>query len=131
MADVPVLGFRKHWTQKLASLKSESHGTTNKYPEAAALVQQVYEVLSDTEILAGCTPATVRECSEWTTIVRSAEENRANFCKAVHDKPLFIPLYGMYMVTLNELKAVLKVCAQTTNKQTNSVALVRHRTIPT
>jgi hypothetical protein len=49
MADIPVLGFRKYWTQKLASLKSESDGTTNKHTEAAALVQQVYKVLSDTD----------------------------------------------------------------------------------
>jgi hypothetical protein len=106
MVDVPVLKFRKHWTQKLASLKSESHGTTNKYPEVAALVQQVHKVLSDTEVLAGCTPATMRECSEWPTIVRSAEGNRAKFCKVLHGNPLFSAPYGMYTVTLIKLKAV-------------------------
>jgi hypothetical protein len=81
MADVPVLGFRKYWTQKLASLQSECHAITNirKYPEAASVVQQIYRVLSDTEILAGCTPAKVEESCEWTSIVKSAEENRANF----------------------------------------------------
>jgi hypothetical protein len=53
----------------------------NKYPEAASVVQQVYEMLSDIEILAKCTPAKVGKSSEWTSIVSSAEENRANFCK--------------------------------------------------
>jgi hypothetical protein len=54
--DVPVAGFRKDWPQKLAS-----HATTNKYSEAASVVQRVYKVLSDTENLARCTPAKVGE----------------------------------------------------------------------
>jgi hypothetical protein len=78
MADVTEPGFRKYWRQKLSSLKSQYHDITNKYPEAASVVQ-VYQVLSDIEILAKCTPAKVGESSKWTTIVSSAEENRANF----------------------------------------------------
>jgi hypothetical protein len=39
-------------------------------------------------------------------------ENRANFCTGLDRKPLFSALHGMYMVTLNELKAILKVTAQ-------------------
>jgi hypothetical protein len=112
MADVPVPGFRKYWTQKLASLKSECHAITSKYPEATSVVQQVCRVLSDVETLAGCTPAKVGDGSECTSIVKSAEENRANICKGVNGKPLFRALYGMYTVTLNELKTVFKVSAQ-------------------
>jgi hypothetical protein len=44
--------------------------------------------------------------------MNSAEENRANFCKNVDGKPLFSALYSIYTVTLNELKAVLKMRAQ-------------------
>jgi hypothetical protein len=54
MADVPVPGFRTFWAQKLASLKSESYNDMNKYPEAASVVQQVYNVVSAIENLAGC-----------------------------------------------------------------------------
>jgi hypothetical protein len=57
------------------------------------------------------TLAKVEESSEWTSVVKSAE-NRAKFCKALDGEPLFNALYGMYTVTLNELKAVLKVSAQ-------------------
>jgi hypothetical protein len=39
----------------------------------------MYKMLSDIEILAKCTPAKVRESSEWKPIVSSAEENRAKF----------------------------------------------------
>jgi hypothetical protein len=39
VADVPVPGFRQYWTQKLPSLKSEYHTITNKFPEAASVVQ--------------------------------------------------------------------------------------------
>lgn len=34
------------------------------------------------------------------------------FCKVVYGMPLCSAHYGMYMVTLNELKATLKVSAQ-------------------
>jgi hypothetical protein len=66
-------------------------------------------VISDIEILAKCTPARVRESSEWTTIVKSAKENRAKFCLLSDVKPIFSAFYGMYTVTLKELQAVLKV----------------------
>jgi hypothetical protein len=81
----------------------------NKYPEAASVVQQVYKVLSDFEKLARCTPAEVAESSEWTSIVNCLEENRATFCKILARKLLFS---SMYAITLNELKAILKVSAQ-------------------
>jgi hypothetical protein len=106
MADAPVPGFREYWTQTLASLNYQCHAITNKYSEAGTAVQQVHKVLSDIEILAGCTPAEVGESSEWTTTVNSAEEKRANFCKSLDGKLLFSALYGIYTVTLTELKAV-------------------------
>jgi hypothetical protein len=53
----------------------------------------------------------VGESSEWTYIVNSVE-NRANVCKALDEKLLFSALYSMYTVTLNKLKAVLKLSAQ-------------------
>jgi hypothetical protein len=48
---------------------------------AASVVQQVHKLLNGIEILAGCTQAKVGESSEWTSIVKSAEENRAKFAK--------------------------------------------------
>jgi hypothetical protein len=105
MADVPVPVFWKYWTQMLTSLNSQCHAIAIKYPKPGTVVQ-VQKVLSDIEILAGCTPAEVGECSEWTSIVNSAKENRANFFKSLVGKLLFSVFYGMYMVTLIELKAV-------------------------
>jgi hypothetical protein len=112
MADITEPGFRKYSRKELSSLTYQCHDITNKYPEAASVVQQVYKVLSDIEILAKCTPAKVGESSEWTSIASSAKENRANFCKILEGKPLFSPLCGIYTLQLNELKAVLKVNAQ-------------------
>jgi hypothetical protein len=80
MMDVPGLEFWKYWRQQLASLKSEFYAITNKHPEAASIVQQVRRVLSDTEILAACTPAEVGTSSEWTSIVNSVEK-RSTFIK--------------------------------------------------
>jgi hypothetical protein len=39
-------------------------------------------------------------------------EGRANICKDVDRKPVFSAVYGMYTVTLKELKGVLKISAQ-------------------
>jgi hypothetical protein len=61
MADVPVPRFQKYWTQKLASLKTESHAIMNTYPEATSVEQQIYRVLSDIENVGGCTLAKVGE----------------------------------------------------------------------
>jgi hypothetical protein len=58
----------------------------------------------------------VGESPQWTTIVNSAEENRANFCEILDRKPLFSTLYGMYTVTLKKLQAVLKVNTQDRTK---------------
>jgi hypothetical protein len=54
----------------------------------------------------------VGESSEWTSILSSTEDNRGNFCKILEGKRLFSALYGIYKLTLNELKAVLKMKAQ-------------------
>jgi hypothetical protein len=45
-------------------------------------------------------------------LLSAARRRAVNFCKALDRKPLFSALYGMYAVTLNELKAVLMVSAQ-------------------
>jgi hypothetical protein len=61
MADIPIQRFQKYWAQKLASLKSESHAITNKYSEAASVVQQVYKVPNDTENFAECALGEISE----------------------------------------------------------------------
>jgi hypothetical protein len=58
-------------------------------------------VLSDIGNLAGRTPTKVGESYEWTSTVNSTEGNRANFCKDLDGKLLFIAIYCMCM---NELK---------------------------
>jgi hypothetical protein len=70
----------------------------------------------------------VGESFEWTSILSSVEENTANFCKAVDGKPDFSALSavcGMYDVTLNELKAVLKVSAHAGQSDAMSKTSVR------
>jgi hypothetical protein len=99
MADIQVPGLRKYWTQTLTWLNSQSRAITNKFPEVGSVVQQVYKVPSDIEILAGCIPAKVWERVEYTSIVNSVEENRTNVCKSLDGKLLLSPLYGMYTVT--------------------------------
>jgi hypothetical protein len=52
------------------------------------------------------------ENTERTCIVNSTGENTANFCTGLDGKPLLSALYRIYIVILNELKAVLKVSVQ-------------------
>jgi hypothetical protein len=89
MADVQVPGFPKYWTKNLASLNSQCHAITNKYPEAGSVVQQVYKVLNENEIIAGCAPTKVGESPEWATIVNCADNNRINLCKILVGKAAF------------------------------------------
>jgi hypothetical protein len=49
MAEVPVPGYRKYRTQKIASLKSERNAIMTKYPEAASVIQRVCKFLRDIE----------------------------------------------------------------------------------
>jgi hypothetical protein len=102
MADIPVLAFRKYWTQQLASLKFECHAIMNKYPEEASIAQ-VHKLFSDIEYLAHW--PMWRKGVEWTSIVNSVEENRVTFFKALDGKLLFSALYSLCVVKLNELKA--------------------------
>jgi hypothetical protein len=68
----------------------------------------LFKVLCDIEDVAECAPPSVGESEEWTDIVNTVEENRVNFCKALHGKTLYSALYGTYSVTLKELKGLLK-----------------------
>jgi hypothetical protein len=64
-------------------------------------------VLCDIEYVAGFTPASVGESRDWSFIVSTVEENRANYCKALSGKTLCSALYGTYTVTFKELKELL------------------------
>jgi hypothetical protein len=111
MADVPEPGFRKYWRQVLSSLKSESHAITIKYPEAASVVQQVYKVISDTEILAKCPPVRVEESSQWTTIVNSAKDS--NILQTFKWEAAFQRTLRHVHGNIERLQAFLKVNTQT------------------
>jgi hypothetical protein len=118
MADVPVPGCQKFWTDKRGALKAEYQLLVAKYPDAEAQLKQLFKILCDIEDVAGHTPVSVEESVEWTSIVNTAEDNRASYCKALTRKPLFSALYGTYTVTFIELKAIIK--ASTLAGQTES-----------
>jgi hypothetical protein len=108
MADVPVSGYQSFWTNTRSALKSEYHSLIGRFPEAAAQLKKLFNVLGDIEGVAAYTPASVGNSEQWSEIVNSAVENRQNLCKALSGKTLFSALYGTYTVTLQELKAELK-----------------------
>lgn len=66
---------------------------------------------SDIEGVTGYPPALVGESVEWTSVVRTAEDNRSSYFKALILKTLFSALYSTCTVTLNESKAMLKASA--------------------
>jgi hypothetical protein len=118
MGDVPVQGYQTFWTNKRSTLKSECQTLVKQYPDADAQLKLLLKLLGDVDDVAGHIPGSVERSAEWAAIVNAVEGNEANYCKAVHGKPLFSTLYSTYIVTLHELKAVLK--ASTLADQTNS-----------
>jgi hypothetical protein len=108
MADIPVLGYQAFWTDTCNKLKSKYQQLIGQFPDTNAQLKQLFKVICNIEEMTRYTPASVGEGEQWSSIVSTAEENRQNFCKVLNVKNLFSALYGMYTVTLNELKAVLK-----------------------
>jgi hypothetical protein len=99
-----VPGYQAFWADKRASFEAEYKTLIGKYPDADTQYRQLYGALCALEDVAGYTPAAVGESEEWTAVVSAAEENRANYCKALTGKTLFSALYANYTVTLIELK---------------------------
>jgi hypothetical protein len=83
MADVPMPRYQKFWTDRQAKLKFEYWKYVGKYPDADSLMKQVHNVLCDIEDLVQYTPALLGESTEWTSVVNTAEENRASYCKVL------------------------------------------------
>jgi hypothetical protein len=108
MAVVPLLGYQKFWKYKCKTLKLEYQELVGKHPDAEAQLRQLFRVFCDIEDVAGYAPASVGESDKWTAIVNTVEENCVNYCKAFSGKTLYSTLYGMYTVTLKELKGLVK-----------------------
>jgi hypothetical protein len=100
MAAAPVPGYQAFWAEKRASLEAEYKTLIGKYPDADTQYRLLYSALCALEDVVGYTPAAVGESEEWTAVVSAAEENRANYCKALTGETLFSALYGTYTVNL-------------------------------
>jgi hypothetical protein len=83
-----VPGYLTFWTNKRSTLKSEYQTLAQQNPDADSQLKQLFKVLGDIEDMEGHTPASVRESAEWAAILNAAEENGANYCKALHGKTL-------------------------------------------
>jgi hypothetical protein len=111
MAKASTPGYQAFWTNKRAALQSVYQAQKDQTPDEDAQYRQLLKVLCEIEDTASFTPGTVGESPEWASIVDSAEENAATFCKALSGKPLFSALHGIYTVALGELKTLLKKSA--------------------
>jgi hypothetical protein len=88
-------------------LQSEYSVIVIKYRDAEEAIKQVGKVLSDIVSLAGCTPSEIGESLKWQSIVSATTEDRLSYCKSLKGKQLFKAVYGLYTITLGELRAVL------------------------
>jgi hypothetical protein len=95
---------------------------TNKYPDAAPSMQQLYKVLCDNENLPSSTPILVGESKEWAAIISLTEDNRENYCKFLKGKTLFSALYGTYMAPQDD---EIQWAARTAKKATLSALTVK------
>jgi hypothetical protein len=74
-----VPGYRAFWAERRGSLQSEYQVLLEQYSDADKEYRLIYATIGDIEDLAGCTPAAVGESAQWTEIVNTAEDNRANW----------------------------------------------------
>jgi hypothetical protein len=91
MAAVPVPGYQAFCADKSASLEAEYKTLIGKYLDAVTQHRQLYKSLCVIEDVAGFMPAVVGESAEWTAIISTAEENRANYCKVLSKKYCSLP----------------------------------------
>ena len=100
--------YEEFWKNEYESLGCESKDLIKESPEAKDVIQRVLKTLSDIVSLASCTPKEVGHSDEWAQIADTAQEDRANLCQILKGKRLFSALYGVYCLTLANLKAVLQ-----------------------
>jgi hypothetical protein len=108
MAGAHVPGYQAFWADRRVSLQSEYQVLLKQYPDADKQYRLLYTTICDIEDLAGCTPAAIWESTQWTEIVNTAEDNRANYCKALSSMVLLSALHWAYTVALKKLKSLLK-----------------------
>jgi hypothetical protein len=92
MPDIPVPGYQTLWMDTCKKLKSEHQQLIEQFSDADAQLKQLLKVIRDIEEMARYTPVSVGENDQWSSIVRTAEENRQNFCKTLTGKTLFSAL---------------------------------------
>jgi hypothetical protein len=100
--------YEEFWKNEYESLRCESKDLITESPEARDVIQRVMKTLSDIVSLASCTPKKVGHSNEWAQIANTAQEDRANLCQTLKGKRLFSALYGVYCLTLANLKAVIQ-----------------------
>jgi hypothetical protein len=100
--------YDRYWKNEYESLRYESKYQIAEAPDAKDVIQCVLKTLSDIVSLASCTPTKVGQGKEWSRIVDTAQEDRTKLCEALRGKRLFSALYGVYCLTLANLKAVLQ-----------------------
>jgi hypothetical protein len=97
---------------RIQILRSEYGDIVQEFPDAKPVIKQVDKVFQDIVCLVGCTPASVGESEDWQRVFNNAQIDRESYCNVLKGKQLFSVLYGLYTVTLNELKSVLQLSAQ-------------------
>jgi len=70
----------QYWKNEYESLRSESKDLIVKSPDAKDVTQRILKTLSDIVSLASCTPAKVGHGKDWSRIVDTVQEDRANLC---------------------------------------------------
>jgi hypothetical protein len=90
MAKASTPGYQAFWANKCAALQAKYQAQECQIPDGDVQYRQLFIVLCEIEDTASFTPGTVGESPEWASIVDSAEENAATFCKTLSGKPLLV-----------------------------------------
>jgi hypothetical protein len=111
MAQLPLFPHEEHWHIELEFQRVESKALLKKHPEVREAIKRVHVMLIDIASLVECTPKKIAESKEWATLFHRVEADRVSLCRMLEGKTLFSNLYGVYSITVSELKVVLQQSA--------------------
>jgi hypothetical protein len=100
--------YEAFWKHEDEALLEESQDIIQDFPDASDVIKRVVRIFSDIVSRASCTPAKVGGSEVWSQIVNEAKSERIKLCKTLKGKSLFNALYGVYSITLQELKTALQ-----------------------
>jgi hypothetical protein len=111
MANIRTPDFANLWSKKIAFLSLVYKNTIHLPLDSSGAMERMHVVLIYIARPAECTPASVKESSQWTEVINAAETS-TNLQLLLEARYLHSTLHDIYAEMLNDLKSVLQETRQ-------------------